>query len=145
MTGVNGVPVIVPADNDALVRWERALAGARRFLVSSADAHVSGRTAGELRESLRRCRAHLDEVVATSQSYTPLVRTVDQAAAALGVSPITIYRLINSGKLPAYRVSKRSIRVDERALRDYLARHVVGQGGLDKHDIPFRHLPPHLQ
>lgn len=145
MTGVNGVPVVVPAEIDAVARWEKALARARRFLASPAGAHVPGRPEGELRECLRRCRAHLDEVLSASQPYTPLVRTVDQAAAALGVTPLTVYRLISSGKLAAYRISKRSIRVDERALRDYLARHVVGQGGLGSHDIPLRHLPPHLR
>lgn len=145
MTGVNGMPVIVPVENDALVRWERALAGARRFLASPAGALVPARPAGELRECLRRCRAHLDEIVAASRPDMPLVRTVEQAADALGVSPVTIYRLISNGKLAAYRISKRSIRVDERALRDYLARHVVGQGGLDERDIPLRHLPPHLR
>jgi excisionase family DNA binding protein len=60
-------------------------------------------------------------------------------------TPLTVYRLISSGKLAAYRISKRNIRVDEQALRDYLARHAVGQGGLDSHDIPLRHLPPHLR
>lgn len=145
MTGVNGVAVIVPAEIDAVIRWEKALAAARRFQASSIGADVPGQPEGELRECLRRCRAHLDDLIGASQPCTPLVRTVDQAAEALGVTPLTVYRLISSGKLAAYRISKRNIRVDEQALRDYLARHVVGQGGLDSHDIPLRHLPPHLR
>src|SRR5262249_25127863 len=143
MTGVNGVPVVVPPDIDALLQWEKALASACRFLASPAgapDPHDA-----ELRECLRRCRAHLTEVIEASPPYTPPLRTVDQAAAALGVPPLTVYRLISSGKLAAYRISKRAIRVGEQALRDYLARNVVGQGGLDSHDIPLHHLPPHLQ
>jgi excisionase family DNA binding protein len=32
-----------------------------------------------------------------------------------------IYRLIDSGRLAAYRIARRAIRIDERALREFIA------------------------
>ena len=120
---------------------EAALKDARRFLLSLDRAGRPDLSAGELRECLRRCREHLTAVVAASRPQAPLVRTVDEAAAALGISPMTIYRLVNDGDLPAYRISRRSIRIDDAAIRAFLAGRVVAPGGITGQDIPARHLP----
>jgi excisionase family DNA binding protein len=45
--------------------------------------------------------------------------TVAEAAAAMRVSKMTIYRLVHSGELPAVR-NGRSFRVPEQAVHDYL-------------------------
>jgi len=46
--------------------------------------------------------------------------TVGEVAAVLRVSTMTVYRLINAGKLPAVRIG-RSFRVREEELDRYLA------------------------
>jgi excisionase family DNA binding protein len=46
--------------------------------------------------------------------------TVSEVAAVLRVSTMTVYRLINAGKLPAVRIG-RSFRVREEELDRYLA------------------------
>jgi excisionase family DNA binding protein len=45
--------------------------------------------------------------------------TVSEVARLMRVSPMTVYRMIHSGELPALRV-KRSYRVPERAVHAYL-------------------------
>jgi excisionase family DNA binding protein len=45
--------------------------------------------------------------------------TINEVAAALRVSKMTIYRLVQAGELPAIRIG-RSIRVPASALRAYL-------------------------
>jgi excisionase family DNA binding protein len=45
--------------------------------------------------------------------------TVAEVAALMRVSKMTVYRLVNDGKLPAVRVG-RSVRVPEKAVHDYL-------------------------
>lgn len=45
--------------------------------------------------------------------------TVAEAAAVMGVSKMTMYRLVHSGELPAIRVG-RSFRIPEQAVHDYL-------------------------
>jgi hypothetical protein len=50
----------------------------------------------------------------------PLVRIVEEAA-ALAVSPFTVYQMIRRAELHTYRVAKPRIRIDELALRDYHA------------------------
>jgi excisionase family DNA binding protein len=46
--------------------------------------------------------------------------TVAEVAAVMGVSKMTVYRLVHSGEFPAIRVG-RSFRVPEQAVHDYLA------------------------
>jgi excisionase family DNA binding protein len=124
---------------------EAALTAARRFLFTLAAEDIPRLPAGSLRDRLARCRALLTAVAETGRPGEPLARTVDEAAAALGVSPLTVYRLVNSGDLPAFRISGRFIRIDETALRGYLAAHAVGAGGITDHDIPERHIRPAWQ
>lgn len=45
---------------------------------------------------------------------------VSQVAKRLGLSTMTVYRLIHSGRLRSVRVSERSYRIYEAALADYL-------------------------
>jgi excisionase family DNA binding protein len=124
-------------------RREVAHAIARRYLSSlAAEQDLADMSADGLRERLRKCRELLASVVESSRPSEPLARTVHQAAAALGVNPMTVYRLINNGDLPAYRIWGRSIRVDEAALRSYLAGHVVGRGEITGDDVPDRHIRP---
>lgn len=87
----------------------------------------------------------LASVVAVSDTQQQLVRTVDEAADALGVRPATVYRLVSEGDLPAYRISGRRIRIDDAALRSYLAGHLVGSGGITDRDIPAGHTRPEWQ
>lgn len=70
---------------------------------------------------------------------------LDEAASALGVSPLTVYRLVNSGDLAAYRISRRFIRIDETALRTYLVGHAIGAGGITDRDIDEQHILPAWQ
>jgi len=53
--------------------------------------------------------------------------TVGEVAAALRVSNMTVYRLINSGKLPALRIG-RSFRLREVDLNEYLSGHLIRAG-----------------
>lgn len=137
----DGAPAEGSDRPEEIERWEAALAAARRFLESPACAGCPDRPESELRECLRGCLEHLTAVVAASSPSVPLARTVDEAAAALGVSPITVYRLVNDGNLAAYRISGRRIRIDETALRAFLASRIIGPGGVTSSDIPARHLP----
>lgn len=124
---------------------EAALASARRYLRLLAVEDVQNLSADTLRDRLARCRAFLEAVVEASISREPLARTVDDAAAALGVSPLTVYRLVASGDLLAYRISRRRIRIDETALRSYLVGHTVGSGGITDSDIAEQHVRPAWQ
>ena len=47
--------------------------------------------------------------------------TVAEVAEVMRVSKMTVYRLVHGGELPALRVG-RSVRVDERAVHDYLGK-----------------------
>lgn len=53
--------------------------------------------------------------------------TVSEVAAMLRVSPMTVYRLINAGELPAVRIG-RSFRVREQDLDRYLLERVTRAG-----------------
>jgi excisionase family DNA binding protein len=53
--------------------------------------------------------------------------TVDEVAAVLRVSDMTVYRLINAGALPAVRIG-RSFRVGADDLDRYLAEHSTRAG-----------------
>jgi hypothetical protein len=53
-----------------------------------------------------------------------------------------VYRLVNDGDLAAYRIARRLIRIDETALRSYLADHVVGPGSISGCDIADEHIRP---
>ncbi len=44
---------------------------------------------------------------------------IDQVSSALGISKITLYRLVESRKIPFYRI-KGCIRFSERDIKDYL-------------------------
>ncbi len=130
------------ADSAAGQQREVAFAAARRYLALLAADDIPRLPAEELRERLGRCRGLLEAMVEASASCEPLARTVDETAAALGVSPLAVYRLVNSGDLAAYRISRRFIRIDEAALRSYLTAHAVGRGGVIASDIPERHIRP---
>ena len=64
-----------------------------------------------------------------AQKYVgePLL-TVKEVAAVMRVSAMTVYRLINSGQLPAVRVGK-NFRIRESDLNEYLEDREVGRGG----------------
>jgi len=123
-------------------RREVAYAAARQYLSSVAAEEIADLPADGVRGRLRECRELLAAMVETSRPDEPLARTVDEAAAALGVSPMTVYRLVNSGDLLAYRIRRRFIRVDEAVLLSYLSGHVVGAGGITGDDVPERHIQP---
>jgi excisionase family DNA binding protein len=134
----------VPAGDGptAAQRREAAYAAARRHLSSLAADDIADLPAERLRERLRKCRELLTSVVELSHPQEPLARTVDEAAQALGVSPMTVYRLINSGELDAYRIWRRFIRIDDVALRAYLAVHTVRPGEITGEDVPDQHVRP---
>ena len=135
------------ADRDltATRQREAALAAARRYLSILAGEDISCLPADEMPDWLGKCRALLEAVVEASRSREPLARTVDETAAALGVSPLAVYRLVNRGDLTAYRISGRFIRIDETALRSYLAGRAIGPGGITDRDIDERHIRPAWQ
>lgn len=126
----------------AIEKREVAVVAAKRFLASVAVEDIPNLSDDQLRDRLRKCRGLLKAVVALSSSQAPLVRTVDEAAAALRVRAATVYRLVNDGDLPAYRLAGRRIRIDNAALRGYLAHQRVGPGGITPHDIPAEHFQP---
>ncbi|MET9405303.1 helix-turn-helix domain-containing protein [Streptomyces sp. NPDC002935] len=51
--------------------------------------------------------------------------SVAEVASVMDVSKMTVYRLVNSGHLPAIRTGGRSFRVPTSALREYLRREYV--------------------
>lgn len=53
---------------------------------------------------------------------------VAEVADVLSVSPMTVYRLIRSGDLPAFRIG-RSFRIEQRAVEAFLERRGVGWSG----------------
>jgi excisionase family DNA binding protein len=59
--------------------------------------------------------------------------TVKTLAERLAVKPLTIYRLVDQGKLPAVRIG-RSIRFDPEAIASFLDSVRVGPGGLKEGD-----------
>ena len=50
-----------------------------------------------------------------------LTMTVEAAGAALGISRATAYMLVNTGRLPAIRISDRRWIVPKKAIEDLLA------------------------
>lgn len=142
MTDDAGSDLVLDGGLTVARRREAVLDTARRYLARLAADDIPRLPARELRVRLGRCRLLLEALVEASRPGAPLARTVDEAAAALGVSPLTVYRLVNSGDLAAYRVTRRSIRIDEAALRSYLTGHAVGKGGVTSHDITERHIRP---
>jgi excisionase family DNA binding protein len=50
-----------------------------------------------------------------------LTMTVEQAGVALGISRGTTYMLVNTGRLPAIRISDRRIIIPRKAIDDLLA------------------------
>jgi hypothetical protein len=81
------VPVPNRACHDAVGEREEALAAARELLISSADAVHPGLSARTMLKYLIRYRQRLAALVAVTDPVAPIVRTVDQAADALIVSP----------------------------------------------------------
>ncbi len=61
---------------------------------------------------------------ATANGEPPCYLTVGEVAAQLRVSTMTVYRLINSGAIPAVRVG-RSFRLRPEDLEFYLARNLT--------------------
>ena len=53
----------------------------------------------------------------------PKLMTVKEAARLLSISPQSVYRLISSGRIPAYRlaVGRGAVRINEQDLLEYLA------------------------
>ena len=47
--------------------------------------------------------------------------TISEAAKVLDVSPSTVWRWIKTGKLPAYRVGERSIRIKREAFKTVIS------------------------
>ena len=134
--------------SEATSKREAALAAASQLLVETVEAIAPDTSPPELLDCLTRYRAHLEALVTATLLRAPLVRTVEETAAALAVSPFTVYQMIYRAELLTYRIAKRCIRVDELALRDYLAdREVIplGPHKLTGQDIPRRQLPEHLQ
>jgi excisionase family DNA binding protein len=50
-----------------------------------------------------------------------LTMTVEEAGDALGISRATAYTLVNTGRLPAIRISDRRIIIPRKAIDDLLA------------------------
>jgi excisionase family DNA binding protein len=50
-----------------------------------------------------------------------LTMTVEQAGDALGISRATAYMLVNTGRLPAIRISDRRIIIPKKAISELLA------------------------
>jgi excisionase family DNA binding protein len=50
-----------------------------------------------------------------------LVMTVEEAGDALGISRATAYMLVNTGRLPAIRISDRRIIIPKKAISELLA------------------------
>jgi len=58
----------------------------------------------------------------TSEGETErLTMTVEEAGNALGISRATAYMLVNTGRLPAIRISDRRIIIPRKAIADLLA------------------------
>ena len=58
----------------------------------------------------------------TSEGKTErLTMTVEEAGAALGISRATAYMLVNTGRLPAIRISDRRIIIPIKAISELLA------------------------
>jgi excisionase family DNA binding protein len=145
---VTEIPSIAREWSDATSKREAATAAAAQLLAETAEAITPDTGPAELLDCLTRYRAHLAALVTATSLRAPLVRTVEETAAALAVSPFTVYQMIHRAELLTYRVAKRCIRIDELALRDYLAdREVIplGPHKLTGYDIPRRQLPEHLQ
>ncbi len=127
---------------DAQRRREIALAAAELFLSATGEMITPDTPASELLAYAGRCRTRLSALVTAYRLQTPLVRTVEEAAAALAVSAWTIYRMVSRGELTAYRVGSRHIRVDEASLRAYLASRIIGPRGIDAAAGIPRQRPP---
>jgi len=82
-----GIPSIAREWSDATRKRETVLAAARQFLAEAADAITPGTAQAELLDCLTRYRAHLAALVMTTSLRAPFVRTVEDTAAALAVSP----------------------------------------------------------
>jgi hypothetical protein len=123
------IPSIAREWSDAIREREAALAAATQFLADTAEAITPGTAPADMLSCLTRYRAHLAALVAATSLRAPLVRTVEETAAALAVSPFTVYRMVNGAELLTYRIAKRCIRLDELALRDYLADRIVTKHG----------------
>ncbi len=50
-----------------------------------------------------------------------LTMSVEEAGAALGISRATAYMLVNTGRLPAIRISDRRIIIPKKAISELLA------------------------
>jgi len=55
-----------------------------------------------------------------TEESKPVMMTVKEIAKEIGVAPMTVYRLVHRGELPAIRISQRSLRVRREELVKYL-------------------------
>src|SRR3990172_887127 len=60
------------------------------------------------------------QVGAMTRTTESLFYTVSEAARLLDVSPVTIWRWIESGRLPAYRLGPRNIRIKKEDLESVI-------------------------
>lgn len=61
--------------------------------------------------------------------------TVKEAADRFNCSPLTVYRMINNGKLKAIKLSRQMIRISEEDIHDKLKQKVEKSGEDDKRVI----------
>jgi len=58
-----------------------------------------------------------------------IMLTIEQVAARLGVTRMCVYKWVKEGSLPAFRLARRAIRVEEAALEKWLAERATKEGG----------------
>lgn len=62
---------------------------------------------------------------ASEDNTSSEMMTIREIATVMGASPMTVYRLVHQGVLPAVRISARCLRVRRAAFDEYLAQHEV--------------------
>lgn len=95
-------------------------------LLTSTHAGIAGRLRGEIH--------HVDCV---RVSRFPRFHSVSTAARILGVSPMTLYRLIAEGAFPAIRIRTRLV-IPAKAIEDMANAAIAEQSVVDSADWPSR-------
>ena len=67
--------------------------------------------------------------------------TRQQAADRLSVSLRTLDGIIQRGSLPAYRIGPKLVRIDEKELEEYVAKHLVSPEPARRTGRPCRYVP----